>query len=197
MHVPPCSATSRRMILESLTLLNESYMGPSTLNEHTIPNFPIENATHYIKIRDPESRIPDELVEWRYRYEYSWSGAGLKLWCYQFEVIGSTEQGFWIFTDYSYGKQKKKWIGRGAIRSFAYPTKELALNSFAHRKRKEAEHLQGRLANVYAALRLVPREEQNIEKEKIIEVSNRLGLKVDSHELAKRFPQNWPVVRSR
>jgi hypothetical protein len=81
-----------------------------------------------------------------YRYESSsFSGQHLALWLSKFKVVKETPQGWWISRD-GYGWEKNKWVAKHGIKRFAYPTKELALESFIKRKTKMIQKLKNSLA---------------------------------------------------
>ena len=67
-----------------------------------------------------------------YRYDgYEWAE------CSSYRVIKTTDKGVWISLGYMI---KDKFILNGARKRWAYPTKELALNSFRMRKLRQIEH---------------------------------------------------------
>ncbi len=55
----------------------------------------------------------------------------------QYTVIKETECGWWFMIPYS---SKKKWVSKSGRKRFAYPTRELALNSYIIRKRRQIAH---------------------------------------------------------
>lgn len=65
----------------------------------------------------------------------------------EFEVLRHTEKGVWI--DHWAGE---KFILNNARRRFAYPTKELALDSYIQRKQKQIKHAENLLAHAKAML---------------------------------------------
>lgn len=80
-----------------------------------------------------------------YRYESSsFTGNKLSLWLSTFKVIRETPQGWWISRD-GYGWEKDRWVAKGGVKRYAYPTKELALESFIKRKTKMIRKLKNNL----------------------------------------------------
>lgn len=87
-----------------------------------------------------------------------YSGPGYEgqayIWMDEFHVTKSTPQGDWIL---DYGKKRfvKHTNGDGSPtrKRFAYETKELAVNSFVHRKRKQLSIMTHQIKVVEAALK--------------------------------------------
>lgn len=96
----------------------------------------------------------DPVVEgsW-YRYEDS-KGWGSQVWLRQFRVIRKTPRGVWL-DDYGL----ERFVLNDARKRFAYPTVELAWESFLIRKQKQIAHLKNQLEHVGAVLKAA--EERN------------------------------------
>lgn len=80
-----------------------------------------------------------------YRYESSsFASHNLSLYLCEFHITKETPKGWWISND-GYGWDKPKWVAKEGIKRFAYPTKELALESFLKRKAKMIQKLKRNL----------------------------------------------------
>lgn len=89
-----------------------------------------------------------------YRYETSGSHTSqVGLFCDQFRAIRETPKGWWI--EYWGDKgQARKWVAKTGRKRFAYPTKELALESFVARKQHMIAKLEYTLGTTKTALEL-------------------------------------------
>lgn len=89
-----------------------------------------------------------------YRYETSGSHTSrVSLFCDHFQTIKETPKGWWI--EYWGDKgQTRKWVAKTGKKRFAYPTKELALESFVARKQHMIAKLEYSLGMTKTALML-------------------------------------------
>lgn len=88
------------------------------------------------------------MAEFYFRYDgYEYAN------CEKYEVIKRTPKGAWINLGYAWEKDpKKKFILDNARRRWAYPTVELALNSFRIRKERQIRHCNDMIENANIAL---------------------------------------------
>ena len=88
--------------------------------------------------------IPKEIKgeAYYYRYEDHSSSYNLRTSLYRFRVVKTTLRGVWI--KLSYG-EKDRFILNNARKRYAYPTKELAWESFKIRKAWRVMHLESQL----------------------------------------------------
>ena len=103
-----------------------------------------------------------------YRYEspsFRTYGKEHKLELRKFKVVKETPKGYWIVEKYSYheyfeldNEDKKRWVAKDALRSFAYDTKEKALKSFQFRKRSQIAILENQLENARKALNIANKQ---------------------------------------
>jgi len=82
---------------------------------------------------------------YRYQYDAEYSKVvvkqfllGVNIRCFEFPVIKHTPKGVWLHICCS----KKVWVSNTAKKRFAYPTKQLALNSFKIRMIYYKRHLE-------------------------------------------------------
>ena len=89
-----------------------------------------------------------------YRYETSGSGTSrVALFREEYVPVKETPKGWWI--DYWGDKgQARKWVSKTGKKRFAYPTKELALESFVARKQHMIAKLEYTLEMTKTALEL-------------------------------------------
>ena len=67
-----------------------------------------------------------------------WTGDKLAISCMKFRVVRRTPKGFWITPVWNYDDTRfLHFVLSGAGKRFAYPTRELARESFIRRKRRE------------------------------------------------------------
>ena len=64
-----------------------------------------------------------------YRYE----NPGDRIHLYEYPFLKETPKGYWIGVFF----EGEKWVSKTARKRFAYPTKELALESFKARKNRQ------------------------------------------------------------
>ncbi len=93
-----------------------------------------------------------DMTKLLYRYEGThWGDEGgpvsSRLYAHTFHVVKETPKGCWIDV---YGK--RKFILNDAVKRYAYPTKELALQSFIARKRRQCAILRAQLKNAEGLL---------------------------------------------
>lgn len=73
--------------------------------------------------------------------------------CDTYPVLRRTAKGVWINIGLSYpGLEKEKFILDGARKRWAYPTKELALESFQIRKERQIRHCNDMIERANKAL---------------------------------------------
>lgn len=82
-----------------------------------------------------------------YRYVNRHYGSGVKICCDEYTVRKVTPKGVWL----EYGP----WVAFNTRKRYAYPTKELALDSFIRRKEWQVRHLTLELEKAKEALKLV------------------------------------------
>lgn len=111
------------------------------------------------ELRDRE--YPGKEYWYRYSYEVDYGNAefiafshkpAIRLVKELWVVQRHTPKGVWIRRQGWYDKER--FVLKGARRSWAYPTPELALNSFLIRKRRQIGYLTSQLSNVTEALAL-------------------------------------------
>lgn len=90
-----------------------------------------------------------------YRYEDT-HGTGPQVWLRRFRVIRTTPKGVWLD---DYGVQR--FVLNDARKRWAYPTIELARNSFLIRKRKQIGWLQSQLDHTKAVLAAIEEKFKN------------------------------------
>lgn len=86
----------------------------------------------------------------RYR-EMLWEN-GVSLICEEYQVTKTTPCGVWI----SLGGEARKWVSSYTKKRFACETKELALESFRARKKRQIRILKAKLEVAEAALLAEP-----------------------------------------
>lgn len=69
-----------------------------------------------------------------------WGNECLAISCIKFRVISRTSKGAWISPLWDSEGEFKKFVLDGSGRRFAYPTRELARESFIIRKKREIQH---------------------------------------------------------
>ncbi|QDH84767.1 hypothetical protein KMC57_gp32 [Achromobacter phage vB_AxyP_19-32_Axy24] len=79
--------------------------------------------------------------------EYRQTGSKVVLQCLQFRVLRYTPKGVWL--THCFGNER--FVLRGTRKQFAHPTKAEALDSFIHRKDRQAAILSSRLRNAEVA----------------------------------------------
>lgn len=85
-----------------------------------------------------------------YRYEERLIyDIGLRIYLQTYILDRETEKGYWIISKYG---GSRRWVSKTAKKRFAYPTKELAKQSFEARKKRQVEILTARLKNAQLAL---------------------------------------------
>lgn len=87
-----------------------------------------------------------------YRMDHWYDGYGsVTLMFDQFRVLKTTLKGVWISTPYQ-NKKGKKFILNDARKRYAYPTKELALNSMIIRKSRYISIMRSKIEETEAVL---------------------------------------------
>ena len=82
-----------------------------------------------------------------YRYQNHSTHNGQKVYLYSYRILRETPKGYWVDLGYD-----EKWVPSEGKKRWAYPTKELAWESFVARKRRHASILRAQLKDVDAIL---------------------------------------------
>jgi hypothetical protein len=96
------------------------------------------------------------MTETWYRYRDYCVGDGegwseVRIACDAYRVLKYTPKGVWLSLGHS---TDKRWVSKSSRKQFACPTKELALESFKARKRRQISIYAGRLGNAKEALEM-------------------------------------------
>lgn len=103
------------------------------------------------------------MTKW-YRYEESWTSQknginpewlpehekGVHL--HEFQVLKETPRCMWIV---AYNKAGKRLVSKTAVKRYAYPTKEEALDNFVHRKKSHLAHVRAKNDEIMRLLGMV------------------------------------------
>lgn len=124
-----------------------------------------------------------------YRFESFSTEDAVSIICLEFRAISETPKGYWVvsnnlphwFSDRDL-KKHRKFVLKKSMRRFCYPTKQEALQSFAHRKVRQLQYIAGakRVAErslkiAERVLDLAPDEIETI-KDHVFEAGTRLFL---------------------
>ena len=84
-------------------------------------------------------------------HTYEGNALRVELVCQEYPVLRPTPRGVWLRVPY----RKPRWVSTTGRIRFAYPTKELALDSFHIRKLKQIGHAEASIKRARAALKLI------------------------------------------
>lgn len=113
---------------------------------------PIEDG--FVKVYENDNYPYDDVADAWYRYEdhpgYDWASPEIRM--RRLRVIRHTPKGVWL-DDWSV----PRFVLNDARKRYAYPTKELARESFLKRKRKQLGYLSTQHDHVAAVLKTAER----------------------------------------
>lgn len=109
--------------------------------------------------------MSDEIY-YRVENHPGWDEGTMMISMIKYQVVRRTKAGAWIreAANSDLGQviqifgAKERFVLDNARRRLAYPTKELAIDSFVHRKRKQIQHLSAQLWDAKQALKAVSTE---------------------------------------
>ena len=89
-----------------------------------------------------------------YRAWYTnYDGGRIQITFFEYYLLRETPCGYWINGELY--DSKDRWISKNSRKSYAYPTKEQALNSLKCRKNRQVKILEGRLRESKAILYMI------------------------------------------
>lgn len=115
------------------------------------PPQPIDIYPEHYRNNNGDKSEPGK--EYWYRYE-RWDRSLDIFPCYCLEVVRKTNKGVWIKSITGYRTYRFVLYPDGKCRRYAYPTKELALDSMMRRRRREIQYLEESLNQAKTDLKM-------------------------------------------